>query len=67
VIQLARLPEDLELSPFNQHGGLGKAHQLFGEQLPRLFSHPICKIAGVDTVSAISASLPPIRKGRLRP
>ncbi len=28
--------EDLELSPFNQRGGLGKAHQLFGEQLPRL-------------------------------
>lgn len=29
-------PEDLELSPFNQRGGLGKAHQLFGEQLPSL-------------------------------
>ena len=28
--------EDLELSPFNQFGGLGKAHQLFGEQLPKL-------------------------------
>jgi type I restriction enzyme R subunit len=28
--------EDLELSPFNQRGGLGKAHQLFGEQLPEL-------------------------------
>lgn len=27
-------PDDLELSPFNQRGGLGKAHQLFGEQLP---------------------------------
>ena len=26
------------------------------------FSHPICKIAGVDGVSAISAGLPPIRK-----
>ncbi len=26
-------PDDLELSPFNQRGGLGKAHQLFGEQL----------------------------------
>ena len=26
------------------------------------FSHPICKIAGVDNVSSISASLPPIRK-----
>jgi type I restriction enzyme, R subunit len=29
-------PDDLDLSPFNQHGGLGKAHQLFGEQLPDL-------------------------------
>jgi len=29
-------PEDLELSPFNQRGGLGKAHQLFGERLPKL-------------------------------
>jgi type I restriction enzyme R subunit len=29
-------PEDLELSPFNQRGVLGKAHQLFGEQLPKL-------------------------------
>jgi type I restriction enzyme R subunit len=29
-------PEDLEFSPFNQRGGLGKAHQLFGAQLPTL-------------------------------
>ena len=29
-------PEDLELSPFNQRGSLGKAHQLFGGQLPKL-------------------------------
>lgn len=28
--------EDFELSPFNQRGGLGEAHQLFGEQLPKL-------------------------------
>ncbi len=28
--------EDLDLSPFNQRGGLGKAHQLFGEKLPGL-------------------------------
>ncbi len=26
------------------------------------FSHPICKIAGQDKVSGISANLPPIRK-----
>jgi len=26
----------LELSPFNQRGGLGKAHQLFGAELPNL-------------------------------
>jgi uncharacterized protein GlcG (DUF336 family) len=30
--------------------------------LPFDFSHPICKIAGQDLVSAISASLPPVRK-----
>jgi type I restriction enzyme, R subunit len=29
-------PEDLELSPFNQRGGLGEAHQLIGDQLPKL-------------------------------
>ena len=23
-------------TPFNQEGGLGKAHQLFGDQLPKL-------------------------------
>jgi hypothetical protein len=26
------------------------------------FSHPVCKIGGVDAVSAISAGLPPIQK-----
>lgn len=30
--------------------------------VPNDFSHPICKIGGVDGVSAISAALPPIRK-----
>jgi uncharacterized protein GlcG (DUF336 family) len=30
--------------------------------LPSDFSHPICKIAGQDNVSAISAALPPTRK-----
>jgi len=29
-------PDDLDLSPFNQRGGLGKAHQLFGKRLPEL-------------------------------
>ena len=29
-------PEDFDYAPFNQRGGLGKAHQLFGEQLPKL-------------------------------
>jgi len=28
--------EDFELSPFNQRGGLGKVHQLFGAELPRV-------------------------------
>jgi uncharacterized protein GlcG (DUF336 family) len=30
--------------------------------LPGDFSHPVCKIAGQDNVSAISAALPPTRK-----
>ncbi len=29
-------PDDFDYSPFSQRGGLGKAHQLFGEQLPIL-------------------------------
>ena len=28
--------EDFELPPFNQRGGLGKVHQLFGVELPRV-------------------------------
>jgi type I restriction enzyme R subunit len=28
--------EDFELSPFNQRGGLGKVHQLFGAELPEV-------------------------------
>jgi type I restriction enzyme, R subunit len=27
---------DFDYAPFNQRGGLGRAHQLFGEQLPKL-------------------------------
>lgn len=26
-------PDDFEYAPFSQHGGLGKAHQLFGQDL----------------------------------
>ena len=29
-------PEDFEYTPFGERGGLGKVHQLFGEQLPAL-------------------------------
>ena len=29
-------PEDFDYAPFNQHGGRGKAHQLFGSGLPSL-------------------------------
>ena len=29
-------PDDLELAPFRQRGGLGRAHQLFGNDLPKL-------------------------------
>ena len=30
--------EDFELPPFNQRGGLGKVHQIFGPQLPEVLS-----------------------------
>lgn len=29
-------PEDFNYAPFSQRGGLGKAHQLFGDELPKL-------------------------------
>ncbi len=29
-------PNDFDYAPFSQKGGLGKAHQLFGDQLPKL-------------------------------
>ncbi len=29
-------PDDFEYAPFSQRGGLGRAHQIFGEQLPKL-------------------------------
>jgi type I restriction enzyme R subunit len=29
-------PDDFDYAPFSQRGGLGKAHQLFGEQLPSI-------------------------------
>lgn len=29
-------PDDFEYAPFNQRGGLGRAYQLFGDQLPKL-------------------------------
>lgn len=38
-------PEDLELSPFNQRGGLGKAHQLFGGELNKLLEELNEKLA----------------------
>ena len=28
--------EDFELPPFNQRGGLGRVHQLFGAELPKV-------------------------------
>src|SRR5260370_19318122 len=29
-------PDDFDYAPFSQRGGLGKAHQLFGDALPAL-------------------------------
>ena len=36
-------PDDFDYAPFSQRGGLGKAHQLFGEQLPKLLDELIQK------------------------
>jgi len=33
---LAITPEDFEYEPFVQRGGLGKAYQVFGGELPKL-------------------------------
>lgn len=35
---LAIEPDDFDYVPFNQRGGLGKAHQLFGPDLPKLLN-----------------------------
>jgi type I restriction enzyme R subunit len=29
-------PDDFEYSPFAQEGGIGKVHQLFGAELPKV-------------------------------
>ena len=34
-------PDDFDYAPFSQRGGLGKAHQLFGEQLPSILDESI--------------------------
>jgi type I restriction enzyme, R subunit len=36
AISLSIEPEDFDSVPFNQHGGLGRAYQLFGDRLPKL-------------------------------
>jgi len=28
--------DDLELAPFDQHGGMGRMHQLFGDQMDKV-------------------------------
>ncbi len=35
---LSMEPEDFDYAPFSQRGGLGKAHQLFCQQLPDLLA-----------------------------
>ena len=35
---LGQEAEDFELPPFNQQGGLGKVHQLFGAGLPAVLT-----------------------------
>ena len=38
-------PDDFEYAPFNQRGGLGKAHQLFGNELSKLLDELNEKLA----------------------
>jgi hypothetical protein len=38
-------PDDFEYAPFSQRGGLGKAHQLFGDRLPALLEELNEKLA----------------------
>jgi hypothetical protein len=38
-------PDDLDLSPFNQRGGLAKAYQLFGDALPALLEELKSRLA----------------------
>jgi type I restriction enzyme R subunit len=33
---LGIVPDDFEYSPFAQEGGIGKVHQLFGAELPKV-------------------------------
>lgn len=33
-------PDDFELAPFSQRGGLGRAHPLFGSDLPNILEEP---------------------------
>lgn len=36
VANLVVAPDDFEYAPFSQEGGLGKVHQLFGNELNQL-------------------------------
>jgi type I restriction enzyme, R subunit len=38
-------PDDFEYAPFSQHGGLGRAHQLFGDGLNGLLNELNEKLA----------------------
>ena len=43
-------PDDLDLSPFNQRGRLGKAHQLFEGQLPILLDELNAALAASNRI-----------------
>ena len=36
VVDLGMNIDDFDLPPFSQQGGLGRVHQLFGEELPKV-------------------------------
>ena len=49
-------PDDFENAPFSQRGGLGKAHQLFGEQLPKLPVRQSFSDGGLDELNEVLAA-----------
>ena len=51
-------PDDFELRALRQEGGLGKVHQLFGAELPKVIEAIESGVGGVSEVLELSSSKP---------